>query len=43
MDGDRTTSVPVTLSAGEVVLTGGSVLEATGWEPKAHGMCRAEV
>ena len=43
MDGDRTTTVPAMLSADEVTLTAEAVLDATGWEPKPHGMCRGEV
>lgn len=43
IDGDRTTTVPVAREADEIVLTAASVLEATGWEPKPHGMCRGDV
>lgn len=35
--------MPAVIADGEVLLTGEQVLEATGWEPKAHGLCRGEV
>ena len=40
LDGDRTITVPV---GDDLALTADAVVAATGWEPKAHGLCRGEV
>lgn len=43
LDGERTTTVDAVVQDGAVLLDAAAVLEATGWEPKPHGLCRGDV
>lgn len=43
LDADRTTSVPCLLEDDVVLLTADAVRDATGWDPKPHGLCRGDV
>ncbi len=41
--GDSATEVPARRDGTEIVLDRQAVLEATGWEPQDHGLCRGDV
>lgn len=42
-DADRATEVEVLAVEDDLMLTRAAVTEATGWEPKDHGLCRGDV